>query len=170
MAVLLKMISYRFHLLVKYSTTLRITDGIATIAATKPDTKPAAPVSTATQAVGTYTDIPLTNMRKVNTYNLHLDTWALSQCTGDCCSLATIKGYHSSLLFDVFNRYGQGPQVSQRIIYFFLIVRLRQAFNQKADGKFKLSVNDFILKAAALSLKAVPEVNSGWTDTAIRRY
>lgn len=34
----------------------------------------------------------------------------------------------------------------------------------------KLSVNDFIMKAAARALHEVPEVNAKWVDTAIRRY
>jgi pyruvate dehydrogenase E2 component (dihydrolipoamide acetyltransferase) len=40
----------------------------------------------------------------------------------------------------------------------------------KADGTYKLSVNDFIVKAAALALMRVPEVNASWTDTAILRH
>lgn len=43
-------------------------------------------------------------------------------------------------------------------------------FNDQADGKFKLSVNDFIIKAAAMTMKEVPEVNSAWLDSVIRRY
>lgn len=34
----------------------------------------------------------------------------------------------------------------------------------------KLSVNDFIIKAAALALRDVPEVNSSWHDDFIRQY
>jgi pyruvate dehydrogenase E2 component (dihydrolipoamide acetyltransferase) len=40
----------------------------------------------------------------------------------------------------------------------------------KGDGAYKLSVNDFIVKAAALALIRVPEVNASWTDTAILRH
>jgi pyruvate dehydrogenase E2 component (dihydrolipoamide acetyltransferase) len=39
----------------------------------------------------------------------------------------------------------------------------------REDG-FKLSVNDFVVKACALSLMRVPEVNASWTDTAILRH
>jgi pyruvate dehydrogenase E2 component (dihydrolipoamide acetyltransferase) len=35
---------------------------------------------------------------------------------------------------------------------------------------FKLSVNDFVVKASALALMRVPEVNASWTDTAILRH
>eukprot|EP01090_Pellita_catalonica_P008639 TRINITY_DN19729_c0_g1_i1.p1 TRINITY_DN19729_c0_g1~~TRINITY_DN19729_c0_g1_i1.p1 ORF type:complete len:505 (-),score=113.27 TRINITY_DN19729_c0_g1_i1:36-1550(-) len=50
------------------------------------------------------------------------------------------------------------------------LLTLRKQFNDDADGKFKLSVNDFIVKAAALSLKAVPEVNSSWGGDFIRQF
>ncbi|HTO39612.1 MAG TPA: pyruvate dehydrogenase complex dihydrolipoamide acetyltransferase [Rhizomicrobium sp.] len=39
----------------------------------------------------------------------------------------------------------------------------------KADG-YKLSVNDFVVKAAAYALARVPEVNASWTDSAILRH
>ncbi|HEX3652905.1 MAG TPA: pyruvate dehydrogenase complex dihydrolipoamide acetyltransferase [Rhizomicrobium sp.] len=37
----------------------------------------------------------------------------------------------------------------------------------KGDGAYKLSVNDFIVKASALALMRVPEANSSWTETSI---
>jgi pyruvate dehydrogenase E2 component (dihydrolipoamide acetyltransferase) len=42
--------------------------------------------------------------------------------------------------------------------------------NSNGAGKFKLSVNDFIVKAAALSMKHVPEVNSQFTEQFIRQF
>jgi len=39
----------------------------------------------------------------------------------------------------------------------------------KTNG-YKLSVNDFVVKACALSLMRVPEVNASWTDTAILQH
>ncbi|KAF7732542.1 pyruvate dehydrogenase complex dihydrolipoamide acetyltransferase component (E2) [Apophysomyces ossiformis] len=48
--------------------------------------------------------------------------------------------------------------------------KLREVLNKSADGKYKLSVNDFIVKASALSLKKVPEVNSAWQGDFIRQY
>ncbi len=55
------------------------------------------------------------------------------------------------------------------------ILNLRAKFNsnpllQDTLGTFKLSLNDFIVKAAALALKKVPECNSAWQDTFIRQY
>ena len=40
----------------------------------------------------------------------------------------------------------------------------------KGDGAYKLSVNDFIVKASALALQRVPEANASWTETAILRH
>ncbi len=43
------------------------------------------------------------------------------------------------------------------------------ATSPKENG-FKLSVNDFVVKACALSLMRVPEVNASWTDNAMLRH
>lgn len=57
--------------------------------------------------------------------------------------------------------------------------RLRTLFNKAAEEKVvssainsptKLSVNDFVIKAAALACVDVPEVNAGWHDDYIRQY
>ena len=55
------------------------------------------------------------------------------------------------------------------------ILKLRTKLNssphlQDYFGPFKLSVNDFIVKAAALALKRVPECNSAWHGDFIRQY
>merc|ERR1712071_635155 len=51
------------------------------------------------------------------------------------------------------------------------VISMRKEFNSslEKDGG-KLSVNDFVIKAAALSCGKVPEVNSSWQDTFIRQY
>jgi len=48
--------------------------------------------------------------------------------------------------------------------------KLREVLNKSAEGKYKLSVNDFVIKASALALKAVPEVNAAWQGDFIRQY
>jgi pyruvate dehydrogenase E2 component (dihydrolipoamide acetyltransferase) len=48
-------------------------------------------------------------------------------------------------------------------------VRLNDA-SPKGEGGYKLSVNDFLVKAAALALLRVPEVNASWTDNAMLRH
>ena len=40
----------------------------------------------------------------------------------------------------------------------------------KGESAYKLSVNDFIVKASALALMRVPEVNASWTDDAVLRH
>ncbi|KAI8641055.1 pyruvate dehydrogenase complex dihydrolipoamide acetyltransferase [Parasitella parasitica] len=50
------------------------------------------------------------------------------------------------------------------------VSKLRQVLNQSGKGEYKLSVNDFVIKASALALKAVPEVNSAWQGDFIRQY
>ena len=54
------------------------------------------------------------------------------------------------------------------------LLKLRQALNSSADGKFKLSLNDFLVKACGIACKKVPAVNSSWREeggqTVIRQY
>lgn len=70
-------------------------------------------------------------------------------------------------------------QSKQSIPHYYLTVnlkvdellQLRQKVNTMlAKDNVKLSVNDFIIKAAALACKKVPQVNSIWQDTFIRQY
>jgi len=49
------------------------------------------------------------------------------------------------------------------------LLKLRSEFNKKNENG-KLSVNDFIIKAAAKALLKVPEVNSSWQNDFIRQY
>ncbi len=48
------------------------------------------------------------------------------------------------------------------------VMQLRSQRRQ-ADG-LRLSVNDFVIKAAAMALRDVPAVNASYSDAAIRRY
>lgn len=50
------------------------------------------------------------------------------------------------------------------------LMKTRAYLNEKANGKYKISVNDFVLKASALALKEVPECNSHWMGSFIRKY
>ncbi|MCC7259865.1 MAG: pyruvate dehydrogenase complex dihydrolipoamide acetyltransferase [Alphaproteobacteria bacterium] len=50
---------------------------------------------------------------------------------------------------------------------------LNEAAADTGEGnppRYKLSVNDFIIKAVAMALRKVPEANATWTDEAILRY
>ncbi|MEM7679631.1 MAG: 2-oxo acid dehydrogenase subunit E2, partial [Pseudomonadota bacterium] len=46
----------------------------------------------------------------------------------------------------------------------------RKQINEAANGEYKLSVNDFIVKACANALKAYPAANVQWTDDAVRQF
>ncbi|KAE7999078.1 hypothetical protein FH972_003559 [Carpinus fangiana] len=52
------------------------------------------------------------------------------------------------------------------------LMDLRNQLNslQEASGGKRISVNDLVIKAAALALRKVPQCNSSWTDEYIRQY
>ena len=58
------------------------------------------------------------------------------------------------------------------------LVEIRRQINLDAESRagkdakpaYKLSVNDFIIKASALALKKVPAANASWSDEAILQY
>lgn len=70
-------------------------------------------------------------------------------------------------------------QSKQNIPHYYLavdirmdeVMRLREELNKtlKADN-FKLSVNDFVIKATALACRKVPAANSSWHENSIREY
>jgi len=53
------------------------------------------------------------------------------------------------------------------------LLSMRKTMNAAApegDKGYKISVNDFVIRAVALALRQVPEANAAWTDTAIRLF
>jgi pyruvate dehydrogenase E2 component (dihydrolipoamide acetyltransferase) len=68
-------------------------------------------------------------------------------------------------------------EAKQTVPHFYLtidcevdaLVKIRADLNARADS-FKLSVNDFVIRAVALALRKVPDANAAWGDEAIRRY
>ena len=54
------------------------------------------------------------------------------------------------------------------------LLKLRSQLNatspKDGPGAFKLSVNDLVIKAAAVTLRRFPDVNATWTDDAIIQY
>jgi pyruvate dehydrogenase E2 component (dihydrolipoamide acetyltransferase) len=44
------------------------------------------------------------------------------------------------------------------------LLKLRQALNTSGEGKYKLSVNDFLIKACGVACRKVPTVNSSWRE------
>ncbi|MFA7275925.1 MAG: pyruvate dehydrogenase complex dihydrolipoamide acetyltransferase [Pseudobdellovibrionaceae bacterium] len=69
-------------------------------------------------------------------------------------------------------------EAKQTIPHFYLsvdcvldkLLAARAQMNDAADGAYKLSVNDFIIKANAMALKAYPPANTSWTDDAVIQY
>uniref|UniRef100_A0A8C7A101 Acetyltransferase component of pyruvate dehydrogenase complex n=1 Tax=Neovison vison TaxID=452646 RepID=A0A8C7A101_NEOVI len=104
-------------------------------AAAVPATAPGvAPVPT-----GVFTDVPISNIRRVIAQRLMQ-------------SKQTIPHYYLSI--DV--NMGE-------------VLLVRKELNKMLEGKSKISVNDFIIKASALACLKVPEANSSWLDTVIRQ-
>ena len=66
----------------------------------------------------------------------------------------------------------------QQVPHFYLtmeceidaLLDLRRRLNDQADGRYKLSVNDLVIKAAAIALRKVPAANAAWSDEGIKRY
>uniref|UniRef100_A0A8C1S2S8 Acetyltransferase component of pyruvate dehydrogenase complex n=1 Tax=Cyprinus carpio TaxID=7962 RepID=A0A8C1S2S8_CYPCA len=108
-------------------------------APTAPTPSPPAAPAFAAVPTGTFTDIPISNIRRVIAQRLMQ-------------SKQTIPHYYLSI--DV--------NMDQ-------VLELRKELNAevKADN-IKLSVNDFIIKASSLACLKVPEANSSWMDTVIR--
>lgn len=68
-------------------------------------------------------------------------------------------------------------EAKQNIPHFYLtadiaiddLLALRKQINNDIEG-VKLSVNDFVVKAAGIALRRVPAANASWTGSAMRRY
>ncbi|CAM0142010.1 pyruvate dehydrogenase complex dihydrolipoamide acetyltransferase component (E2) [Umbelopsis sp. WA50703] len=113
-------------------------------AAAKPATTAASkplPANAPTTAAGpAYTDVPTSNMRRVIANRL-LE------------SKTTMPHYYLT------------SEVNMEKIN-----KLREVLNASSNNEYKLSVNDFIIKASALALKKVPDVNASWQGDFIRQY
>uniref|UniRef100_A0A1A7Z208 Acetyltransferase component of pyruvate dehydrogenase complex n=1 Tax=Iconisemion striatum TaxID=60296 RepID=A0A1A7Z208_9TELE len=98
------------------------------------------PPAAATAPAGTFTDIPISNVRRVIAQRLMQ-------------SKQTIPHYYLSVDVNMD-----------------LVLQLRKELNEEVKAQnIKLSVNDFIIKASALACLKVPECNSSWMDTVIRQ-
>jgi len=106
-----------------------------------PSTASQSPVTSSQTAspTATYTDIPQSNIRKV-----------IAQRLSE--SKQNVPHYYLTIEVNMDK-----------------IMKLREALNRDTDGSYKLSVNDFVVKSAALALKDVPEVNSAWYNDYIRQ-
>ena len=71
-------------------------------------------------------------------------------------------------------------EAKQSIPHFYLtldceldaLLKVRKELNARAEksGAYKLSVNDFVIRAAALALKKVPAANASWSDEGVLLY
>ncbi|KAK3743340.1 hypothetical protein QZH41_013906, partial [Actinostola sp. cb2023] len=100
----------------------------------------AAPIAAAPIPGAVYEDIPLTNMRQVIAKRL-------------VQSKQTIPHYYLSLDIRMDD-----------------LINVRKQLNGQSQGDYKLSINDFIIKACALACKQVPAANSSWMGEFIRQY
>ncbi len=50
------------------------------------------------------------------------------------------------------------------------LMAMRKQLNERDGADYKISVNDFIIKASALALKRVPDANVAYTDQAILKF
>ncbi len=50
------------------------------------------------------------------------------------------------------------------------LLSARKRMNEMADGRYKLSVNDFIIKSLGLALQDVPAANATWTEKGMLRH
>ena len=50
------------------------------------------------------------------------------------------------------------------------LMRTHKMMNEQSGGDYKLSVNDFVVKACANALKAYPAANVSWTDEAVLQF
>lgn len=69
-------------------------------------------------------------------------------------------------------------EAKQTVPHFYLTVdcvldnllAARKEMNEAANGEYKLSVNDFIIKANAMALKSYPAANTSWSDEGVLQY
>ncbi|KAM0789013.1 hypothetical protein ACM66B_003080 [Microbotryomycetes sp. NB124-2] len=104
-------------------------------------------------AAAAYTDTPVSNMRRVIANRL-----TESKTTSAHFYLTTeINMERVNKLREVFNQAAKQAEAAGGV-------------KDGVKTGTKLSVTDFIVKAAALALQDVPEVNSGWHGDFIRQY
>jgi len=114
--------------------------------------------------------------------------------SGGLPALVSAEGHVTEAQTKVVGGYTEVPHstmrkiIAQRLLeskqtvpHFYLTVdcridellNMRKRLNATApegDGGYKISVNDFVVRAVALALKQVPEANASWTEEAIRLY
>lgn len=95
-----------------------------------------------TQTAASYKDIPLSNVRRVISQRLSL-------------SSSTIPHYYLTMTIPM-DRLFQVRQV--------INTQLANGTDNSSSTTRRLSINDFLIKACALAMRTVPEVNSAWIE------
>jgi pyruvate dehydrogenase E2 component (dihydrolipoamide acetyltransferase) len=113
---------------------------IAAATSAAPAAAPSSGHATSAPAVGSFTDVPNSSVRKIIAQRL-------------VESKQTVP--HFYLTIDV---------------RMDAIIALRSRLNKITNNSPKISVNDFVVKASALALRKVPAVNSSWHGDSIRTY
>jgi pyruvate dehydrogenase E2 component (dihydrolipoamide acetyltransferase) len=106
-------------------------------------TGPSAPDPAVVEGTGGYTEVPNSGMRKIIASRL-LE------------SKQTVPHFYLTVDCQIDALLGMRKKLN--------------AASPEGDKGYKISVNDFIVRAVALALRQVPEANATWTDTAIRLY
>ncbi|MEQ8193372.1 MAG: pyruvate dehydrogenase complex dihydrolipoamide acetyltransferase [Rhodospirillales bacterium] len=97
---------------------------------------------------GAYTDEPVSTMRKVIAERLSL-------------SKQTIPHFYLTVDCEIDALLAMRKELNDRA---------PKGENGEGDGGYKLSVNDFIIRAAALAMRKVPTVNASWNGDTVRKY
>ncbi|MDE2465441.1 MAG: pyruvate dehydrogenase complex dihydrolipoamide acetyltransferase [Alphaproteobacteria bacterium] len=113
---------------------------------------------------------------------------AKAAATGAVAPLPDAKVFFKSEDYDLVPHDSMRKSIARRLTsatslipHFYLtidcridsLLQVRAKLNgqaPKGEGTYKLSVNDFVVKATALALKRVPEVNASWTEDAVLRH
>ena len=103
---------------------------------------------------------------------------ALSGAAPTAAPLAAIGPYEDIQTSKMRKIIAQRLQeAKQTVPHFYLTVdceidellKVRKELNGRSDD-YKLSVNDFVVRASALALRKVPECNASWIDGGLRQY
>ena len=127
---------------VKRDVEAAIAGGVAA-PATAPSAAPPAPAAQLPVVAGGYTEVPHNNMRKTIARRLQE-------------SKQTVPHFYVTMECEIDK-----------------LLAMRQDLNARAEATgedYKISVNDFIIRAAAFAMKKVPDVNASWTDEAMLLY
>lgn len=115
---------------------------------------------------GTHGQITEADVRKVSTNNDFNATQSISSYID-----IPISSMRNTIANRLIQSVNQNPHFFvAATISVSKLLKLRNALNGSSEGKYKLSVNDFLIKAASIACKKVPTVNSSWRDGFIRQF